>query len=190
MTFKELQYLWYSDLYRYEGEVATKIFLQKLIFDPGYKTSFLLRLSKYLKSKKPLIPFFYLTFFILRHYQLKYGIEISVNAQVGSGLFISHFGNIFINRYSVIGRNCNLSCGVTIGQVNRGKRKGSPVIGDNVYIGPGAKVIGAIKVGDNVAIGANCVVTQDIPDNAVVVGIPGKVISYGGVEGYVEHTDY
>ena len=70
------------------------------------------------------------------------------------------------------------------------KKKGSPIIGDNVYIATGAKIIGAIKIGNNVAIGANCVVTKDIPDNAVVVGVPGKVISYEGSKGYVNNTDY
>lgn len=59
-----------------------------------------------------------------------------------------------------------------------------------MYIGPGAKMFGSIKIGNNVAIGANCVVTKDIPDNAVVVGIPGKVISYEGSNGYVNRTDY
>ena len=74
--------------------------------------------------------------------------------------------------------------------MNRGKKKGYPQLGDNVYIGPGAKIIGAIRIGNNVAIGANCVVTKDIPDNAVVVGIPGKVISNQGSVGYVNRTDY
>ena len=73
---------------------------------------------------------------------------------------------------------------------NRGVRKGYPVIGDNVYIGPGAKVIGNVYVGNNVAIGANCVVTKNVPDNSVVVGIPGNVISSKGSTGYVNRTDY
>lgn len=84
----------------------------------------------------------------------------------------------------------HLSQQVTIGVVNRGKMKGYPTIGDNVYIGPGAKVIGNVHVGNNVAIGANCVVTKDVPDNAVVVGIPGQVISYEGSTGYINKTDY
>jgi len=68
-------------------------------------------------------------------------------------------------------------------------RPGVPTIGDNVYIGPGAKLFGAIVVGDNAAIGANCVVTHDVPENAVVVGIPGKVISYEGSQGYINNND-
>lgn len=95
-----------------------------------------------------------------------------------------------INEAVSIGRNCNISQGVTLGQANRGKRKGAPIIGDNVYIGAGAKIIGKVKIGNNVAIGANCVVTKDIPDNAVVVGVPGKVISYEGSKYYINRTEY
>ena len=90
-----------------------------------------------------------------------------------------------INPKTIIGNNCNIQQGVTIGNMNRGKRKGSPMIGDNVLIGAGAKIIGNVKVGNNVAIGANAVVVDDIPDNAVVVGIPAKIVSYNGSKGYI-----
>ena len=85
----------------------------------------------------------------------------------------------------IIGKNCNLSHGVTIGVNRRGERQGVPTIGDNVYIGPGAKLFGGISVGDNVAVGANCVVTHDVPENGVVVGVPGRIISYEGSQGYI-----
>ena len=64
-----------------------------------------------------------------------------------------------------------------------------PTIGDNVYLGPGAKIFGKIQVGNNAAIGANCVVTRDVPDNGVAVGIPAKVISYEGSTGYINNTN-
>ena len=107
-----------------------------------------------------------------------------------SGFHIGYFGGIVVNAESVIGKNCNISHGVTIGQGNRGKNKGCSILGNNIYIGPGAKIIGAVKIGNNVAIGVNCVVTKDIPDNSVVVGIPGKVISQNGSVGYINKTDY
>src|SRR3972149_632365 len=72
----------------------------------------------------------------------------------------------------------------------RGPRKGAAVIGDNVYIGPGARIVGKVDIGSNVAIGANCVVTKDVPENAVVVGVPGKVISFNGSGDYIQNTDY
>jgi len=118
------------------------------------------------------------------------GISIQIETIIGSGFYIGHFGEIVIHPMSEIGKNCNISQGVTIGKANRGKNKGYPVLGDNVYLGPGAKIVGAVKIGNDVAIGANCVVTKDIPDHSVVVGIPGRVISQGGSQGYVNRTDY
>ncbi len=118
------------------------------------------------------------------------GIDIPFSTEIGSGFYIGHFGGIIVNDKSVIGKNCNISQGVTLGQANRGKNKGYPTLGDNVYLGPGAKIVGAVKIGNNVAIGANCVVTKDVPDNSVVVGIPGKIISKEGAVGYVNKTDY
>jgi len=79
---------------------------------------------------------------------------------------------------------------VTIGRSNRGRYAGVPVLGNNVFIGAGAKLFGNIRVGNNVAIGVNCVVTKDVPDNAVIVGIPGKVISYKGSKGYINKADW
>lgn len=90
----------------------------------------------------------------------------------------------------MIGKNCNISQGVTIGPTKRGSRRGCPTIGDNVFIGPGALVIGGIKIGRNVAIGGNAVVNKDIPDNAVVVGNPGVIVSFEGSGDYINLTDY
>lgn len=123
-------------------------------------------------------------------YEYKFGIAISYQTQIDSGFFIGHMGGIVVNKNTIIGKNCNLSHQVTLGVTRRGARKGSPIIGDNVYIGPGAKVIGKIRVGNHAAIGANCVVTKDVPDNGVVVGIPGKIISFDGSSGYINNTNY
>jgi serine O-acetyltransferase len=127
---------------------------------------------------------------MLYRFTYKLGISIPFSTEIASGFYIGHFGGIIINGESVIGKNCNISQGVTLGQSSRGKNKGCPILGDNVYIGPGAKIVGAVKIGNNVAIGANCVVVKDIPDNSVVVGIPGNVISQDGSVGYVIRTDY
>lgn len=113
-----------------------------------------------------------------------------IAGNIGGGLCVGHAegGGIIINDKVRIGRNCNIHHGVTIGARNRsdsGLVLGTPEIGDNVYIGPGAKVFGGIKIGNNVAIGANAVVVHDVPDNAVVGGIPAKIISFGGSQGLV-----
>jgi len=127
---------------------------------------------------------------VFTKYKYKFGCSIPHSTSIGRGFYIGHIRDIVINERAVIGENCNISQGVTIGQANRGRRKGTPVIGRNVYIGPGAKIVGAVHVGDHVAIGANCVVTDDVPDHAVVVGVPGRVISFEGSVGYVNRTDY
>ena len=111
---------------------------------------------------------------------VRFGFEVSPETVIGSGLYIGHLGCITISRFAVIGRNCNISQGVTIGATQRGEKAGAPTIGDNVYIGPGVRVIGRITIGNNVAIGANSVVNKDIPDNAVVVGMPARVVNSEG----------
>ena len=91
---------------------------------------------------------------------------------------------------AIIGKNCNISHGITIGVINTGNKKGCPVIGDNVYIGPGAKIIGRIMIGNNSAISPNSVVTNDVPDNATVVAIPPRMVFLNGSKGYINKTDY
>jgi len=149
-----------------------------------------MRTCSYLKSNPVLKILFPLAWLILRHHEFKYGISISYRTRIGSGLYIGHFGGIVVNHNAIIGKNCNLSHQVTLGAANRGERKGYPVIGDNVYIGPGAKLVGHVVIGNNAAIGANCVVTHDVPENGVVVGVPARVISMEGSGGYINRTDY
>jgi serine O-acetyltransferase len=191
MTSGELRNLVYSDLYRHTGKVTVAIFLKNLAANPGFKYSFWMRLCSFFSSRKSMRYFFSpLARLMLARYRYKYGIDIPHTTLIGSGFYIGHFGGIVVNYRSTIGKNCNISPGVVLGQANRGRRKGYPVLGDNVYIGAGAKIIGNVKIGNNVAIGANCVVIDDIPNNAVVGGIPGRVLSFGGAEGYVNRIDY
>lgn len=181
-----------SDLYRYSGEISLKAFLKVWATEPGFKVTFPMRCCDYLKQKNRILSFLPLVFFyiLFKRCRIKYGIDLKLGSNIGGGFYIGHFNCIVISRQAVIGRNVNVSHGVTIGRVNRGKRKGFPTIGNNVYIGAGAKVLGNIKVGNNVAIGANSVVTKHIPNNAVAVGIPAKVISLDGSDGYINNINY
>jgi len=181
MRFRELKFLIKSDLYRYIGKISISLIIKTWLYDPGFKYTFWMRICKFLRQTALFKYSIYrIAILFLNHYKYKYGISIPFMTKIGSGFYIGHFGCIVVNPNAIIGDNCNISHGVTIGQSNRGQRKGYPTIGNNVYIAPGAKIIGNIKIGNNVAIGANCVVTNDIPDDAVAVGIPARVISYKG----------
>lgn len=190
MKYSDFRQLIHSDLFRYSARLSFRDCLYYYFLSPGYQYSWWMRFCAYLSAHKVWRVFFPFSWSILHHLQIKFGIAISYKARIGKGLFIGHHGGIVTNDQMEIGNNCNLSHDVTIGVSRRGKHPGVPTIGNNVYIGPGAKLFGKIRVGDNVAIGANCVVTKDIPDNAVVVGVPGKVISYEGSIGYINKTNY
>lgn len=179
-----------ADLYRKTGQRGLRTLAKALFNDAGFKHVFWFRTAIFVRKHR-LKPLLYpLVHLIYRHYQQKHGVWLTPATKVGPGLFLEHMGDIVVNGRAVIGKNCNLANGVTIGQTNRGKRKGTPTIGDNVFIGPGAKILGNVRVGNNVAIGANCVVVEDVPDNAVIAAQPGQIISYGGVAGYINNTDY
>lgn len=191
MKFKEFKYLIYSDLYRITGKVKFTTMIRFILVGGVFKYNFWMRICQYTRT-----VFFYrytiypVSRLILYHFMYKFGIRIDPLMSIGSGLYIGHFGGINVSVHSVIGKNLNISQQVTIGITNRGKNRGIPTIGNDVYIGPGARIIGGVKIGNNVAVGANCVVTKDVPDNSVVVGIPGKVISAKGSYGYIQKTDY
>jgi len=191
MTFKEYKYLVLADLYRISGSIQLTALLRHVLRGGSYKYVFWMRTCQYTRASRVLrycvYPFARL---LLGRYRYRLGISIPPETCVGSGLYIGHFGGVVVNKNSVIGRNCNISQGVTLGQSNRGSKTGCPIVGNNVYIGPGAKIIGAVRIGNDVAIGANCVVTRDVPDHSVVVGVPGKVVSQGGSVGYCNRTDY
>lgn len=101
------------------------------------------------------------------------GIQLPRGARIGEGLLIWHFGCLFIHSDAAIGRRCTLRHGVTIG-TRRGDHD-VPVLGDDVEVGAGAKILGSIRIGSRVTIGANAVVLDDVPDDHVAVGIPARI---------------
>ncbi|HLE42205.1 MAG TPA: serine O-acetyltransferase [Nitrospirota bacterium] len=104
------------------------------------------------------------------------GIEIHPCATIGSGMFIDHGMGVVIGETAEIGDNVTLFQGVTLGGTGKLRGKRHPTLGNHVVVGTGAKVLGPIKIGDYVKIGANAVVLQDVPDHSTVVGIPGRIV--------------
>lgn len=102
-------------------------------------------------------------------------MRLDPGAEIGEGLYMTHTGGVVLHHEVIIGRNCSLAHGVTIGTAGRG-RKGAPCIGNDVYIGTGATIIGAIHVGDRAQIAANTLVNRDVPPGAIVMGVPGKIV--------------
>jgi len=113
------------------------------------------------------------------------GISISPDCRIGPGLYIGHFGQIILHSDVVMGENCNISQGVTLGLARRDGQWGVPTVGDRVYIAPGAKVIGPIHLADGTVVGANSVLTRSTEENQIVAGVPAKVISDKGSADFI-----
>lgn len=120
------------------------------------------------------MPFSLLYRILYKWIQIVTGIELPCEARVGRNFVIDHFGGIVVSGYATFGDNCRIRNGVVVG-LARTEDPCAPVIGNNVDIGAGAKVLGRIRVGDNVVIGANAVVIRDVPENSIAVGVPARI---------------
>ncbi|HUI98765.1 MAG TPA: serine acetyltransferase [Usitatibacter sp.] len=150
---------------------------------PGVQAVAVYRLGQWLSRRPAVVRLFLEPFFAIGQFVVRvlWGIELPRSARIGPGLYIGHFGGIIVSPDAVIGSHCSLSPSITIGLAGQGERLGVPVIGDFVYVAPGARLFGKIRIGNNVKIGANAVVHRDVPDNAVVALDPGfRIISFSG----------
>jgi serine O-acetyltransferase len=166
-----------SDYSRYGIEkISFGILIRTFLFqpNPGLKFITIFRLTQYYRRKNRLL--FYFFFLWLRNLKVKYGFDISYRTQIGKGFYIGHFGNIVIHGDTIIGENCNISQGITIGVSNYGDKIGVPILGNNVFLGPGSCIFGNITVGNNVTIGANAVVIDSISDFQTVLSSKITVI--------------
>ena len=126
-----------------------------------------------IESAKKIMGWFKLFYKILfKISKEKCNVELPFSTRIGGGVYFWHPYNITINAQAEIGKNCNIHKGVTIGQENRGVRKGSPIIGDEVWIGVNATIVGNIRIGNNVLIAPNSYINCDIPSNSIVLGNP------------------
>lgn len=108
------------------------------------------------------------------------GVEIHPAAQIGKRLFIDHAMGVIIGETTVVGNDCVLYQGVTLGGTGNETGKRHPTLGNGVVVGSGAKVLGNIHIGDNVRVGANSVVVKDVPADCTVVGVPGRIVRRNG----------
>ena len=131
----------------------------------------------YLSHKLYLKKRFFIARYLCEKAKRKTGIEIHPGASIGKNLFIDHGTGVVIGETAIIGDNVTMFHGVTLGGTGNEKdKKRHPTIGNNVFIGSGAKILGNITIGNNVKIGANAVVLKDVEDDRTVVGIPGYVV--------------
>src|SRR5438445_8029741 len=120
------------------------------------------------------------------------GIEIHPGAKIGKGFFIDHGMGVVIGETSEIGDHVTLFQGVTLGGTGKERGKRHPTLGNDVVVGAGAKILGGIRIGDNVKIGANSVVLKSVPENPTVIGVPGRIIKADGArlpEATMDHTN-
>lgn len=164
-----------SDIYRWEIKSFRDYFYS--FFEQAIWATVLYRVSRILFLMNiPILKYFlrFAAFLLYKFSDIVLGAAIPASAEIGPGFYIGHCGCIRIHQDLKAGKNLSIGTGVIIGQKGLGT-KGVPYIGDNVYIGVGAKLLGPIHIGNDAKIGANAVVVIDLPDAVTAVGVPAKI---------------
>lgn len=173
-----------KDLYRWYGEKGEN--LKSRILRPNE-----IKYLYWFRKVQGSANFISKTFYKLKLLNLSKitNIQIPFSTKIGEGFYIGHCGRIIINPNAVLGKNINIATGVTIGQENRGNRKGCPTIGDNVWIGTNSVIVGNVTIGNDVLIAPLTFVNFDVPAHSIVVGNPAKIIHKEfATEGYINRT--
>jgi serine O-acetyltransferase len=157
-----------------ERDPAARHPVEVILAYPGFHARQLHRLAHALQRRGvPILPR------VISHVsRMVTGIEIHPGAEIGEGLFIDHGMGVVIGETTIIGDDCHLYQGVTLGGTSRLRTKRHPTLGKGVTVGANASVIGAVTIGDNARIGAGSVVVTNVPPNATVVGVPGHIVAY------------
>jgi len=156
----------------FDRDPAARNVIEILCCYPGLQAIWGYRLSNWLWSR----GFKLLGRLVSQLFRFITGIEIHPGSVIGGGLFIDHGMGVVIGETAEIGNGVTLYHGVTLGGTSLNKGKRHPTLGDKVVVGAGAKILGAIEIGRNSRIGANAVVVKPVPENSVVVGVPGQVV--------------
>ncbi len=162
----------------FERDPAARSRAQVLFLYPGVRAIIMYRFAHKLYNKKH----YFLADWISKRARKKTGIEIHPAAKIGKGVFIDHGMGVVIGETAIVGDNCTIYQGVTLGGTGKDKGKRHPTIGNNVTIGCGAKVLGPFSVGDNSKIAANAVVLNEIPENSTCVGVPAHIVKRDNIK--------
>lgn len=178
--------LFYSDYKKYKKYGGN--FISILFFTQGFWAIFQYRIANSVyQLKVPVLKQLFQVVCLIwqKLIEVLTGISIPSSAKIGHSFYIGHFGGVIINAKTVIGNNCNISQGVTIGVSGLNENRGVPKIGHNVYLGANCVVAGDICIGDNVLVSACSLVIKDVESNIVVSGVPAVEISSKGSKGYI-----
>ena len=160
------------------NDPAAKSYLEALLCHTPLHGIWLYRIAHFLHTRFPLPIIPRLLSVISRFWA---GVEIHPGARIGKNFFIDHGTGVVIGETAEIGDNCVMFHNVTLGGTGKHRGKRHPTIGNNVFIGTGATLLGPIRVGDNAKIGANSfIVMHDVPDNCTVIGTPGRIVKLDG----------
>jgi serine O-acetyltransferase len=167
----------------FREDPAAKSVLEIVLCYPGFHAILLHRLAHWLYQEKlPILPRV-----VSQLSRFLTGIEIHPGAKIGRRFFIDHGMGVVIGETAEIGDDVLVYQGVTLGGTGNETGKRHPTLGNNVVVGTGAKVLGSIKIGDNVKIGAGSVVVHPVPDNSTVVGVPGRIVRMRTQSGVLDH---
>jgi len=158
-----------------ERDPAIESTMEVLLY-PSFKALIYYKIAHYFYLKQKYLIARYLS----EKAKRKTGIEIHPGATIGKGLFIDHGTGVIIGETAIIGDNVTMFHGVTLGGTGKVKGKRHPTIGNNVFIGCGAKILGNVTIGDHVKVGANAVILKDVEANTTVVGVPGRIVKRNG----------
>ena len=187
MNWSDCKSLIKHDLSRSTDNPTKTAALKFIITNASFKMSFWFRIGTFFSEERCYRFLYALVFWHYKQLMYKTGIQLPIGTQVGGGIKFYHFGDVVVNKNAIIGANASIYNGVTIGINLRPDGKAHPpVIGDNVVLCTGAKVIGNVTIGSNSVIGANAVVVKDIPENSVAAGVPAKVLDTIGRHKYAQ----
>lgn len=168
---RELKEIIKKDVFRLYGKYDLSM-KQRILMPIELKYIINFRKAQFYSENRILSVYYRLK---LRRLSMKSLIQIPYKTQIGEGFYIGHFGRIIINDKAKLGENVNIATGVTIGQTNRGAKKGYPTIGSEVWIGSNSVIVGGINIGDDVLIAPNAYVNFDVPSHSIVIGNPAVI---------------